>query len=142
MSAYIVDDETINKIVSYLYAKANGPDPNIDWKHTKLGKMGYDPKSILSCAELGKKMFALNVAAVNERYGEGEAEKFRPLDFKYLFVAASQIEVIKALKAWKYQCTEGTVPDLALYKAMTEVHCLLCIDFVEQTEEYEIVEWG
>lgn len=142
MSAYIVDDDTINKIVSYLFAKASGPDPSIHWKNTKLFKMGYDLSSSSSCYELAHKMFDMNVVAVNQRYGEGEAEKFRPLDFKYQFVAATQIEVIKALKAWKYQCTEGCVPDLALYQAMTEVHSLLCIDFVEQTEEYEAASWG
>lgn len=142
MSAYIVEDETINKIVSFLYAKANGPDSSIRWEATKLFKMGFDLASSLSCSDLAHKMFHMNVAAVNARYGEGEAEMFRPLDFRYQFAPASQIEVIKALKAWKYQCTEGEVPDLALYKAMTEMHCLFCIDFVEQTEEYEAASWG
>jgi hypothetical protein len=142
MSAYIVDDETINKIVSYILAKALGPDSSIQWEATKLFKMGYDLTSSSSCYELAHKMFDMNVAAVNERYGKGEAEKFRPLDFQYRFVPATQIEVIKALKAWKYQCTEGRVPELALYTAMVEVHCLLCIDFVEKTEEYEAAPWG
>lgn len=142
MSAYIVEDETINKVVSYLYAKANCPNPSIHWESTKLFKMGFDLTSGPSCPELAHKMFNLNVAAVNEKYGKGEAEKFRPLDFQYRFVPATQIEVIKALLAWKYQCTEGQVPEFALYKAMVEVHCLLCIDFVEQTEEYEAAPWG
>jgi hypothetical protein len=136
MSAYIVEDEMINKIVSYLYANANGPDPSINWKTTKLFGMGFDFTSGPSCPELAQKMFDLNVAAVNARYGEREAEKFSTCYFQYRFVPASQIEVIKALKAWKYQCTEGQVPDLALYKAMLEVHSLLCIDFVEHTKEY------
>jgi hypothetical protein len=140
MSSYVVDNETINKIVSYIYATAIGP--NIYWKATKLGKMGYELRDGASCSELAHKMFDMNVAAVNERYGEGEAEKFRRLNFKYRFASASQIEVIKALKAWKYQCNEGGVPNLALYQAMDEVLCLLCIDFVEQTEEYETAPWG
>lgn len=141
MSAFVVGDETISKIVSFLTAKAAGLDPSINREATKLFKMGYDLLSTASCIELAHKMFDLNVFAVNERYGEGEAEKFWPLDFKYQFVPATQIEVIKALKAWKYQCTEGRVPSLALYEAMVEIHCLLCIDFVEQTEEYEEAPW-
>ena len=136
MSAYIVDDETINKVVSYLYSRS------IEFQHTKLHKMGYDVNVPKSCAELAQKMFDLNVAAVNARYGEDEAEKFRSLNFKYGVVPASLIEVIQALKAWKYQCTEGDVPDLALYKAMKEIHCLLCIKFVEQSEEYRGAAWG
>jgi hypothetical protein len=141
MSAYIVDNETINKIVSYLYANANGPDSSIPWKSTKLFKMGYALTSSPSCAELAQKMFDMNVAAIQARY-EGAEEEWYPLpSFKYQFTPASQIGVITALKSWKYQCTEGEVPDLALYKAMAEVYCLLCIDFVEQTEEYEAAEW-
>lgn len=141
MSAYIVENETINKIVSYLYAKANGPDSGIYWKATKLFKMGYDLASSSSCSDLAHKMFDLNVAAVNARYGEGEAEMLRPLDFRFQFAPASQIDAIKALKTWKYQCTEGYTPTTKLYKAMTEVHCLLCVNFVEQTEEYEAAPW-
>lgn len=141
MPAFVVDDETINKVVSYIYAKANGPGSSIYWKNTKLYKMGYDVFSDASCAELAQKMFAMNVAAVNERYGDGEAEKFRPLDFKYWHVQASLIPVIKALESWKYQCTEGKIPDSALYKAMVELRCLLCIEYVHQTDEYEASQW-
>lgn len=137
MSAYVVHDETINIIVSYLFSKANGLH-----RFPKLDALGFDLSSRPSCHELAHKMFVLNVEAVDARYGEGEAEKLRPLDFKSKFVFATQIEVIKALAAWKDQCTEGPVPYLALYKALTEVHYLLCIDFVEQTEEYEAAPWG
>jgi len=136
MSAYIVDDATINKVVSYLYAHANG-SWSIDFQQTKLHKIGYDLGSADSCRDMAQKMFDMNVAAVNARYGEGEAE-----DFRFTFLPASQIEVIKALKTWKYQCTEGEMPNLALYQAMAEMHRLLCIDFVEQTEEYEAASWG
>ena len=139
MSTYVVDDVTINKVVSYLFAKAVGPDSSI--RATKLSAMGYDLSSSSSCYELSHKMFDMNVAAVNERYGKCEAETFRPLDFKCHFVPATQIEVIKALKVWKYQCTEGGIPELALYKAMVEIHCLLCIDYVEKMEEYEDEPW-
>lgn len=142
MSSYIVNDETINKVVSYLCSKANGPDPNILWNKTKLEAMGFDLRSQESCAKLAHKMFDLNVAAVQARYGEAEGEGFPLPVFAYSFMAATTIEVIKALKAWLYQCTEGRVPQSALYLAMTEVHCLLCIDFVEQTEEYEATPWG
>ena len=142
MSSYIVDDKTINKIVSYIFAKALAPDSSIHWEATKLTKMGYSLISAHWCSDLAHKMFDMNVAAVKARYGKEEAESFPRPAFRYLFTPATQIEVIKALKAWKYQCTEGRVLELALYKAMAEVHCLLCIDFVEQTEEYEAAPWG
>ena len=141
MSAFVVDDETINKVVSYIYSKANAPDSSISWKETKLYKMGYDVFSE-PCIELAQKMFNLNVAAVNARYGEGKAEKFRPLDFKYWNAPAPLIQVIKALETWKYQCTEGKISDYALYKAMVELHCLFCIEALRQTDEYKASPWG
>jgi hypothetical protein len=141
MSSYIVDDETINKIVSYLYAKAVGGDTSI----VSLGlvKMGWDLSNNPDHAErLANAMFDLNVAAVNARYGETEAEKFRPLDFQYIFTPASQIGVIKALGCWMYQCTEGYTPKTKLYKAMTQTYFLLCKDYIQQLDEYEAAPWG
>lgn len=141
MSAFVVTDQTINKVVSQIYSLANGPDSSIAWKETKLYKMGFDVFSSVSCAELADKMFALNVEAVNARYGKGGAEKFRQLDFKYRFTPATLINTIKALESWKYQCTEGSVPKLALYEAMAEVRCLLCIEYAHRRKEYEAATW-
>lgn len=142
MSAYIVNDVTINKIVSYLYAKASGPDPSIHWDKTKLGALGFDLSSRDSCAVLARRMFDMNVAAVKARYGEAEGEGFPLLSFKYLFTPATQIEVIKALECWKYQCTEGNISESELYKAMVQIHCLLCTDFIHRLDEYEAAPWG
>lgn len=141
MSAFVVEDETINKIVSYLYANANGQDCSILWSATKLYKLGFDLSVAENCIRLAQRMFEMNVAAVDSRYGEGEAKEFRTLDFKYSFTPASLIEVIKALESWDYQCTEGEIPFLRLYHAMDEVKCILSVFYVHQTEEYEGAQW-
>ena len=139
MSTYIVDDKTINKIVSYLYSKAAGGDTSEIC--VGLVKMGFDLSNNTDHAErLANSMFDLNVAAVRARYGE--VETFHSPAFKYLFTPASQIEVIKALECWKYQCTIGYVPGTKLYKAMAQTHCLLCADHIHQLDEYENAPWG
>ena len=137
MSAYVVDDKTINIIVSYLYAKAAGGDTSI--VSLELAKMGWDLSNNPDHAErLAYMMFDLNVEAIKARYGGiVESEKFR-----YLFTPATQIEVIKALECWKYQCTEGYIAGTKLYKAMTQTYCLLCSDYIHQLEEYEAAPWG
>ena len=139
MSSYIVDDETINKIVSYLYVKAVGRDTSII--SIGLVKLGFDLSNADLAELLANQMFDLNVTAIKARYGK-EAEKFCPLDFKYLFTPASQIEVIKALECWKYQCTERNIPMSDFYKAMAQTHCLLCSDYIHQLDEYEAAPWG
>ena len=142
MSAFVVDDETINKVVSYLYAKANGPDDWLRYRALRLAKMGINPAIPEHCDRLAHLMFDLNVAAVNARYGEGEAEKFRPLDFKYqLNFPGSQMQAIKSLETWLYQCLEGDINYHRLYVAMEEVRNMLCIDYVHSTEEYEGTPW-
>lgn len=139
MSAYIVDDETINKIVSYLYAKANGPDSTA---YPGLDKMGYNLLNPVDLERLAHLMFSLNVDAIQARYGEAEGEGFPLPDFKYVFTPATQIEVIKALECWKYQCTEGNIPKSELYKAMVQTHYLLCADYIHRLGEYEDAPWG
>jgi len=133
MSSYIVDNETINKVVSYLYVKASGGDTSV----VSLGlvKMGYDFTDPLHTKRLANAMFDLNVAAVKARYRE-EAGEGSPT-FTYVFTPASQIEVIKALECWRYQCTEGRIAESELYKAMDQTRCLLCIDYIHQLKEYE-----
>ena len=133
---YIVDDETINIIVSYLYAKAAGHDTSII--SVGLVRMGFDLSNNTDHAKrLANAMFDLNVAAVQTK-----GESFPLPIFKYLFTPATQIGVIKALECWKYQCTKGYVPKTKLYKAMAQTHCLLCSDYIHQLDEYEAAQWG
>jgi hypothetical protein len=140
MPTYIVDDATINKIVSYLYAKAAGGDTSI----VSLGlvRMGYDLSDLLYIERLADAMFNLNVAAIKERFGEAEGEGFPLPSFTYIFTPATQIEVIKALECWMYQCTERDIPGSELYKAMAATYFLLCKDYIHQLEEYEAAPWG
>jgi len=140
MSAFIVTDETINKVVSYLYAKANGPGLQ-ELGLSTVQKIGFDLSDFDNCRSLAEQMFDLNVAAVNARYGRGEAEKFRPLNFQFRFIPSQLIEVIKALETWSYQCTEGDIPDQRLYKAMQDLRCELYREAVHQLPEYEAAPW-
>ncbi len=79
MSAFIVEDETINKVIACLNSVENGPD-HADWITRPLRNIAYIGKLGKT---LGEAMFALNVASVEERYGEGSATEFRPLDYQF-----------------------------------------------------------
>lgn len=139
MPSFVVEDETINKVVSYIHARAVRGDTSVI--SPGLVKMGFDLSKTLDVERLANAMFKLNVAAMKEKYGEGETEFPLPT-FGYMLTPASQIEVVKALECWKYQCTEGFIPASRFYKAMARTLCLLCIDYVHNTEEYEAVRWG
>jgi hypothetical protein len=140
MSAFIVADETINTIVNWLRRQ-------IDELHIipeKLRQLGIDT-SIPGWAEiLGQEMFQLNIQAVDARYGEGEAVKFRKLNYRFEHTeAVPLLQVLKSLNCWLYQCCEGDVPETELYKFFdTDVRLYLMTKIITQLPEYEEAYWG
>jgi hypothetical protein len=76
VSAHVVDDITINKIVSFLALK-DREDRYYGPARLVLAA-GYDLGTEEGRARLAIRMFALNVRAVNTRYGRGQAKTFRP----------------------------------------------------------------
>lgn len=141
MSAFVVSDTTINKIVSWLYQE---PTNAVTWGGCQdiLARHGYDIKTEQEARRLANDLFALNVRAVDERYWGG-AQRFRTLDFEYVFMTPkSAIETVKALGCLMYQCAEGTVPETDLYKLMEEIINAMCRGIVMDSKEYQEAPWS
>ena len=140
MSAYVVDDETINKVVTYLYMESLG---GRHFSFHRLKALGYNLSFEEDCKKLAEDMFALNVEAVEQRYGKGEAKKFRPLNFRFRFVENEGIiRTIKALGTWSYQCTEGSVPKTEIYQEMDAIQTSMYVKFAHSTKEWLGEEGG
>jgi hypothetical protein len=140
MSAFIVDDKTINKVVTWLKREVQTNRFTLDWLAREYGVDltgdGWDEK-------LAQAMFQLNCDGVNARYGEGESEKFRPLNFTYQpEIQYSLVQVLKSLQCWKYQCSEGDVPETQLYRFFEEVEHHLALKIVMNLPEYDKAPWG
>lgn len=139
MSAYMVSDDTINKVVSFLVYAAIAHKGVARY----LENEGYPLVTPEQQETLANKMFDLNIQGVNARYGDGEAEKFRPLDFKYrLLMPCSPIHVHKALACLLYQCSEGDIDETPLYKTLTQVNYLIAESIVHNLPAYELAPWG
>lgn len=110
MSSYLVSDKTINAIVTYLCYS------DLEW----LRQLFCDATSRNGdfCNTVGKALFDLNVNAVEQRYGKGEARKFRELNYAYRAARTSLVEVYDSVKELMYQCCEGDVPETELYKLL------------------------
>lgn len=139
MSAYIVGDKTINRIVDRLVFEVsnNSFSHNLD---EKLSELGYDPADNTFPEKLSQDMHALNVNAVNQRYDE--ENRVPPLTYVQSN-PASLIQTLKSLNCWVYQCTEGDVPESNLYKFFADVfqkHLLKRI--VYDMPEYDRAEWA
>jgi hypothetical protein len=140
MSAYMVADETINRVVYWLYFEV----AKYQWLRDKLEKAsGIDTTSYAWAEALGQAMFQLNIAGVNDRYGDGEAGKFRELDYHYQPAHDSEIQVLKSLQCWLYQCREGEVVKRPLYTFFQNVvEPYLMSSIIADLPEYRAAEWG
>src|SRR5947207_1577122 len=106
MSAFIVEDTTINRVVTWLKREVqrNRFTFTLDWLAREYD---IDLTSDQWDEKLARAMFQMNCDGVNARYGEGEAEKFRPLNFTYKTeVYHSLVQVLKSLQCFLYQCSE------------------------------------
>lgn len=143
MSAFVVEDKTINHVVNWLrIATSRHP---YDYITGPLVDLGFDTKSGPSCETLAQQMFDLNCNAVEQRYPDSKASDFRPLDFEYKFepYVRKPLAVLKALQCWLYQCMEGDVPKTSrLYHAMRKVEANIALAYATSRPEYEQAKWG
>lgn len=145
MSAYIVEDETINKVLAFLRNEGarNGSELLYGSAGRALAEVGCDIENGNALDRLGQDMFDLNVYAVEERYGKGEAKEFRPLDFKPRgLMPPTLMQALKALQCWLYQCSESDADARPLYRAMHKLETTIARAIIANLPEYHRAEWG
>ena len=133
MSAYIVNDNVVNRIVGFLWADAVGSERIVSYYITKLGYRPFDrPK------ELARHMHNLNRFAIRERYLQRVAytHKYKAL------LADDKYQTLKDLKCFLYQCSEGRVEKTRLYKALEKTETLLMSEIIRATEIYQNTKWN
>lgn len=134
MSAYIVDDATINRVVGFL-AKT-------DSRREIARDLDCDLATREGRAKLAEAMFALNIQAIEARYGEGQATDFRALDFAYRAERTSAIQAYKSLRCWLYQCSEGEISETSLlYAVMERASDGLAHEIVAELPAYQDAAW-
>ena len=129
MSAFIVEQNTINRIVTVLgLAKYR----YIEIQLTELGLAGNP-------GILGRAMLEMNVDAVNQRYGDNTNPLVLP--YRYYPQPVSRIQGFKSLKCWLYQCTEGNVPQQKLFQVMETFCHFLAYEIIYSLPAYDNAEW-
>ncbi len=138
MSAFLVEDKTINKVVSKLAMDREG-----EWMRRRFAEAGYDLNTAAGKQKLGWDMFGLNIRAVNMRYKGGQAEDFRPLNYKYAGeYNFTRINALKSLECWEYQCSEGDCDQSPLFLLMKDVELSWCKEIIRALPEYDKAAWG
>ena len=143
MSAFMVNDEIINSIISGLkYAEEWGDG---------YAKFPRDPGNDLLCVstpeqaqELGARLFHMNILGIEARYGKGDAKTFRPLDYAYASIPHPNIyQLFKSIRCLLYQCMEGDVPEeQPLYNALLDWSKNIAVYALEKSDKYQAAAWG
>lgn len=134
MSAYVVQDKTINKIISKLRLDRNG-----QWMLAKIKQdTGLDLNDNSDATIYGKSLLLMNIDAVNQRYSEHEDGTAELDSYKFkLEINHSKMNAYKAISCYLYQCSEGDVPNYALYRQVEDIKHSWAGDLVRSMPEYE-----
>src|SRR5947208_3499269 len=100
MSAFIVENKTINRIVTWLAREVRTSYSTME---RIARKYRIDITGDNWQENLANAMFQLNCDGVNARYGKGQAEQFRSHNFTYKTeMYFSLVQVLKSLQCWMY----------------------------------------
>lgn len=132
MSAYIVDDETINRIVSFLATDR-------DAKY-QIDRLAIDLSTQKAQSIFGRKLFRMNCAAVQHRYHQDKPDRDNYW-FQYE-LCPNRMQVYKSIQCFLYQCSEGNVPDSELFKKMEDIKAWLAENIISALPEYDKAAWG
>lgn len=127
MSAYIVEKATIDRIASHLYGQ-----PTYHWTEAERQHIPSDP------TEIGQRLYALNVAAVDARYNETNPI---PL-YRFESRPSRSIQLLKSLRCLLYQCSEGDVPKRPLYQLLEDESHRLALDIISSLPEWTAADWA
>lgn len=129
MSAFLVDDTTMHRALM--------------GAHFASRRNGWDPDEM---TKLGRKWFAMNIAALRARYGSRafepdapepnlhETYEFRPVD-------NTRADCFKAMQCLRYQCTEGEIPATPEYEELSDLAYNLASAIIADLPEYKRAEW-
>lgn len=143
MSCYMVENETINRIVSGLeYAKNHGTRINyVSLRDNALSRMIGDRKQN---EEMVKALAHMNARAVYDRYphhGGYPAAEVSSYAYKST-MPPGLTQFLKSLRCYLYQCSEGNVPKESLFMLLEELSYDIALHIAENTPEYERAQWA
>ena len=124
MSAFLVGHQTINAAVN-------------------LVLMAQGPRSTSEINTMGQSLWMMNALALEQRYTSEDANDYLPMIETYQFTHVQGVDfasILKATKCFLYQCNEGDVPEMALFKKLTAITNRYAA--TEQTAAYDAAPWG
>lgn len=141
MSAFIVPQSLINRIVSFLNRHES------DYRHFQHweGLPVYNLADSDDLDRLASDLYMMNCDAVDQRYRKGTAAKdtdgLPAVQFEFV-PSHDEIQVYKSMTCLRYQCSEGDVPERPLYKWLDAVANSTAHKIVAGMPSWQTAEWG
>ncbi len=144
MSAFVVSTETMDRVVNAI---------------CHVGKYGRVIESFAGIGtdapgagtEIGRRLFAMNIRAVRQRYGERARDtwtldqhrtyRHTPLPSPLPMSYSELIDAVKAMDCLAYQCAEGDVPRSRLFKELGAAIGLVSHYIICGGPEYDRAPW-
>jgi hypothetical protein len=132
MSAYVVDDKTINRVV---WATTQEPHAT-----------GRD-----AMTAHGRALLQMNCDAVNWRYRHNPTAMSEltachdPEAYQYQMPDSARInkwQLLKSLQCFLYQCSEGETPQRELFQRVEQQAVALMSELLSKCSEYRDAEWA
>lgn len=135
MSAFMVSNATISKVLDGIHL---------------IQPWDCDPFNSRNDAatmnKLGRDLLEMNARAVTARYGDDE--HMNPgdepgADYKWpgMYHQTKPIEAYKAAQCLLYQCSEGTVDQEPLFKALMQYKSQVADEIVRKVDAYNATPW-
>lgn len=131
MSCYIVERLTINEIVTDAYLDAN--------TRAYLQTKGYDLEKLAGRDKLSYDLIEMNREAFKERYNEKIAKLTEIYNDK--LETTNKYQILKDAKCLLYQCSEGDIPEMELYKILENLIYIWTDEILDNLPEYQKAIW-
>jgi hypothetical protein len=141
MSSFLVSNECLNLVVMAALECSK-----TRWDHRKVTTFERN--------ELGNRLFDLNVAALNERYGADATDMVRNSGYQHLgwdhlssqHMKSKRLPALKAIRCLIYQCCEGDVADSPGYQFLEDLAdeyvLRILVMELESDPKYRDAPWG
>lgn len=137
MSAWLVDDSTINCIVNYLAPEHRGYFSGI------FGSLKIDQTDLEHLEFLGACMHGMNLLSVQERYQARAVEHFdMKSPYGFVMEKTTAMQTLKHLQCFLYQCNEGKLDETPLFRGLEKAYHILAEIIISGTPEYQAAKWA
>jgi hypothetical protein len=136
MSSFVVSNETINTIASYIGSEVIRDS----YIKRRFKELGFDIREGWEKI-LARKLLMLNKGAVFQRYGRLlEIEQLATNGFEY--ISRNRFQILKSIQCFLYQCSEGNIPETSeLYKLLRELEYKIMHEIIDDMKEYQDAKW-